>query len=58
MHAWLRIAVPLTTPLVEKRALLPILYELAKAGSDRDTVIASDTEDALDNAVAGKHICL
>lgn len=57
MHAWLRIAVPLTTPLAEKRALLPILYQLAKAGSDRDTVIGSDIDNARDDALAGKPFC-
>lgn len=55
MHVWLRISVPLMRPLEAKRALLPLLYELQKAGSDRETIIGSDMDSVKDDAVARKH---
>lgn len=55
MHAWLRISLPLSRPMESKPALLPILYQVARAGSDRETVVGSDVDSAPDDAVGGKN---
>jgi len=54
MHAWLRVSIPLGRPMNSQGPLLPILYKPQRAGSDRDTVIGSDSDSVKDDAVAGQ----